>query len=112
MSKPQNATTIDVQIVRNTFEPNFFGLIQTTITFLPLIRKANEDHPGYANITIGMASNTLQASPDHLPHRVAYNTSKAAAKSYTIALADELRKEGIHVNCISPGHVRTKLNGF
>ena len=113
MNKPQKATSVDLQVVRNTFEPNFFGLIQITTTLLPLIRKANKDHPAViCNVTIDMASNTLQAGPNHLPHWVAYNTSKAAANSYTIALADELKEEGIRVNCITPGHTVTKLNGF
>ena len=42
-----------------------------------------------------MASNAIQARTDARLHVIAYNTSKAAANSYTIALAQELRKEGI-----------------
>lgn len=112
MGKPQNAASIDLQLVRNTFETNFFGLIQATIAFLPLIRKARPGYGVICNVTIDMASNSLQAGPNALPHVTAYNTSKAAVNSYTIALAYELKKEGIRVNCITPGHTVTKLNNF
>jgi len=110
MDKPQNATNVDVSVVRAVFEPNFFGLIQTTTTFLPLIRKSAQ--PVILNVTTDMASNTTQAKPDSILHVTAYNTSKAAANSYTIALAHELRNEGIKVNCVTPGFTTTKLNGF
>ena len=59
-----------------------------------------------------MASNSLQAGPDSHLHCVAYNTSKAAANSYTIALAQELKREGIKVNAVTPGFTTTKLNFF
>ncbi|KAJ7593325.1 hypothetical protein C8J56DRAFT_1162194 [Mycena floridula] len=92
----QNATTVDIATIRSTFEPNFFGAIQTTTTttttFLPLIRKAKDGYKVILN--------------------VAYNTSKAALNSYSIALAAELKAEGIRVNLITPGHTVTKLNHF
>ncbi|KAJ7809040.1 hypothetical protein B0H14DRAFT_1502706 [Mycena olivaceomarginata] len=60
-----------------------------------------------------MASNGLMAGPNGFLHQaVAYNTSKAAANSYTIALAHELKGEGIKVNAATPGFTTTKLNGF
>jgi NAD(P)-dependent dehydrogenase (short-subunit alcohol dehydrogenase family) len=60
-----------------------------------------------------MASNTLMAGPNGFLHEaVAYNTSKAAANSYTIALAHELKAEGIKVNAVTPGFTTTRLNGF
>lgn len=45
-------------------------------------------------------------------HPVAYNTSKVAVNSYTIALAHESKREGIKVNAVSPGFTKSKLNGF
>lgn len=110
MEHPQKATSVDLSVVRSVFEPNFFGLIQTTNTLLPLLRAS--PHATIVNVTSDMASNTLQAKPDSTLHFVAYNTSKAAANSYTIALANELRAEGIKVNSVSPGFTSTKLNFF
>lgn len=115
MTKDQNATSIDVSTIRELMETNFFGLVQTTVTFLPLLRKAAQQKPGYTVIlmnTSDMASNGLQASPRALPHLAAYNSSKAAVNSYTIALAQELKGEGIKVNCVTPGFTTTNLNGW
>lgn len=112
MGHDQNATTVDVQVLREAFEPNFFGLVQTTTTFLPLIRKGRAGYQVILNISIDMASNWLQSGPNALFHLAAYNTSKAAMNSYTIALAAELKKEGIKVNALTPGHTVTKLNNF
>lgn len=58
-----------------------------------------------------MASNAFQARPESQLHVVAYNTSKAAANSYTIALARELKGKAV-VNTATPGFTTTKLNFF
>lgn len=91
-------------------ETNFFGLIQTTIAFLPLLRKST--NAVILNVSIDMASNTIQSRPDASLHVAAYNTSKAAANSYTIALAQELKGEGIKVNAVTPGFTTSKLNNY
>ncbi|GLB38573.1 putative short-chain dehydrogenases reductases (SDR) family protein [Lyophyllum shimeji] len=109
LDKDQNALTVSLDVVREAFEPNFFGLIQTTQAFLPLLRASPQ--AVILNVSTDMASNGHQAKSDYL-HVVAYNTSKAAANSYTIALAHELRKEGIKVNAVTPGFTSSKLNGF
>lgn len=109
MDRPQAASTIDLAIVREAFEPNFFGLIQTTTTLLPLILAA--PNGVILNVSTDMASNNHQSKSDYL-HFAAYNTSKAAANSYTIALSHDLRKEGIKVNAVTPGYTSTKLNSF
>ncbi|KAJ7022305.1 hypothetical protein C8F04DRAFT_1138381 [Mycena alexandri] len=101
--------------IRATFETNVVGLIQTTTTFLPLLRASHTpDVPSVVvNVSSDMASNTFMASPKGFLHQaVAYNSSKAAANSYTIALAHELKDEGIKVNSVTPGFTTTKINGF
>jgi NAD(P)-dependent dehydrogenase (short-subunit alcohol dehydrogenase family) len=113
LDRPQNATTVDVADIRAAFEPNFFGLIQTTTTLLPLLRRSSPNHHAVIlNVTTSLSSTTYQARPDSSLHVVAYNTSKAAANSYTVALAHELRCEGIRVNCVTPGFTSTKLNSY
>ncbi|THU81635.1 NAD(P)-binding protein [Dendrothele bispora CBS 962.96] len=112
MDKDQNATTVDINTIRAAFEPNFYGVIQTTQVFLPLIRKGKEGYKNILLITTDMASNAFQAKPNSMLHVTAYNTSKAAANSYIIALAHELKPEGILVNCVTPGFTTTKLNGY
>ncbi|KAJ7732003.1 hypothetical protein B0H16DRAFT_1733005 [Mycena metata] len=94
MRKLTKVSEVDLTSLRATFETNLVGLIQTTTAFFPFC-------------------GPLMASSEGILHQaVPYNTSKVAVNSYTIALAHELKDEGIKVNCVSPGFTTTKLNGF
>lgn len=42
-----------------------------------------------------------------IPERVAYSTSKAALAGLTRALAADIGRYGVRVNCIAPGHIMT-----
>jgi len=44
------------------------------------------------------------------PNCVAYNTSKGAVRQFTKSLAMDHVKQGIRVNTICPGFIRTKMN--
>jgi len=115
LSTPQSAAKPNIASIRAAFEPNFYGMIQTTAAFLPLLRASSKpDTPSVIlEVSTDMASNTFMASPEGFLHQaIAYNTSKAAANSYIIALARELKDEGIKVNCVTPGFTTTKLNAF
>ncbi|KAJ7882627.1 hypothetical protein B0H14DRAFT_3433418 [Mycena olivaceomarginata] len=115
MSVQQTALTPHLPSIRSAVETNLFGLIQTTTAFLPLLRASSTPAAPAVilNVSTDMASNTLMAGPNGFLHEaVAYNTSKAAANSYTIALAHELKAEGIKVNAVTPGFTTTRLNGF
>ena len=119
-AKPdQNAATISVSTAREVLEVNYFGVIQTTVTLLPLIRKSTSGGV-IVNISSILGSNAFQANPNrkiddgsmaNTNSMVAYCSSKAALNSYTIALAHELRGEGIKVNSVTPGLTSTNLSG-
>lgn len=47
--------------------------------------------------------------PEKFPGFASYNSSKAALISFTEALAVEVKKHGIRVNCVSPGSVDTPM---
>lgn len=47
--------------------------------------------------------------PEKFPGFVSYNSSKAALIAFTEALAVEVKKSGVRVNCVSPGSVDTKM---
>ena len=47
--------------------------------------------------------------PDKFPGWVSYCASKAAVISMTEALAVEVKKSGVRVNCVSPGSVDTEM---
>ena len=116
----QNAATIPLSTARDVMEVNYFGVIQTTVTLLPLVRKSTNGV--IVNVSSISGSNTFQAdpnrklapgSPAHLNTNsfVAYRSSKAGLNSYTIALARELKGEGIKVNSVTPGLTSTNLSG-
>ena len=114
----QNPATMAVSTFRGTMEVNFFGVIQTTVILLPLIRKSTNGGV-ILNVSSILGSNTTQANPDRkfpvgsAASRgavTAYSSSKAALNSYTIALAHELKGEGIKVNAVTPGLTSTKLS--
>ncbi|KAK0477902.1 hypothetical protein IW261DRAFT_1484473 [Armillaria novae-zelandiae] len=111
MAEPQGACTVSLDTLRKTFEPNFFGLVQTTQAFVPLLRAAPKGFACILNVSMALASNTRQASPEAALHFAAYNPSKAAMNSYSIILAKDLEAEDIKVNMVCPGFVTTKLNG-
>jgi len=108
---PQNPTTTDTALIRQTFETNFFGAINVTRAFLPLLEKAAL--PRIVNVTSGLASLTFQSDPTWKYYPVkgaAYGHSKTALNAYTIALAYELRDTPFKVNAIDPGYTATDFN--
>ncbi|KAK7017241.1 hypothetical protein R3P38DRAFT_2986120 [Favolaschia claudopus] len=115
MSVQQSASKPSIPSLRTTLETNLIGLIQTTAAFLPLLRSSHSaSTPSViVNVSSDMASNGFMASANGFLHEaIAYNTSKAAANAYTIALARELQEEGIKVNAVTPGFTTTQINGF
>ena len=99
-------------------EVNYFGVIQTTVTLLPLVRKSTNGV--IVNVSSIGGSNAFQANPNRKfgvgspgigNSFVAYASSKAALNSYSIALARELKGEGIKVNLVTPGLTSSNLSG-
>jgi NAD(P)-dependent dehydrogenase (short-subunit alcohol dehydrogenase family) len=105
-------STLPSEILRETFETNFFGTVALTQKLLPLIRKSAAGR--IVNVSSIMGSLTLHSDPESpiYPHKVfAYDTSKAALNSFTIHLAHELRDTAIKVNSAHPGWVKTEMGG-
>ncbi|AEV97445.1 neomenthol dehydrogenase [Niastella koreensis] len=109
---PQDLTSCDLSNLRKIFDTNFFGAIQTTQEFLPLLRKA--EGASVINISSEVGSlaalSTLEDSERNRFH--AYGLSKSALNAFTIMLANELRDSHITVNSVTPGHTATDLNQF
>jgi NAD(P)-dependent dehydrogenase (short-subunit alcohol dehydrogenase family) len=105
-------STLPLEILRETFETNFFGTVALTQKLLPLIRKSISGR--IVNVSSIMGSLTLHSdpkSPIYSSKVFAYDTSKAALNSFTIHLAYELRETSIKVNSAHPGWVRTEMGG-
>jgi NAD(P)-dependent dehydrogenase (short-subunit alcohol dehydrogenase family) len=104
----QSATSPSMDIVREIMETNFYGAIETTVAFLPLLRRSTGKTPVILNVASALASNK-QSQADGRDKFVGYRASKVALNSYTIALALELKAEGFKVNSVTPGLTATKL---
>lgn len=110
MSKPSN---LDLNDMQKVWETNVFGVIRVYQAMLPLIRAT----PGSRIINMSSGAGSLTANSDPaFPHRIhfgpVYPGSKTALNAVTLSMAIELEQEGIPVNAVSPGFVKTNLNGF
>jgi NAD(P)-dependent dehydrogenase (short-subunit alcohol dehydrogenase family) len=103
---------MDLDIFRETFATNLFGVVATTEAFLPLLLDAPAGR--IVNVSSTVASLTEQSDPDSAYYGLivpAYQASKAALNSITIALSKALTDTNIKVNAVCPGWVQTDLGG-
>ncbi|MEH2466291.1 SDR family oxidoreductase [Nostoc sp.] len=107
-----NATSVSINTIRQTFNTNFFGLVELTQVLLPLI--LNSPSGRIVNMSSIEGSLTLHATPNSPTYDskpFAYNASKAAVNAFTIHLAHELRNTPVKINSAHPGWVKTELGG-
>ncbi len=103
---------VDLQMVRATFDVNFFGCIRVTQAFLPLLRKSAAGRIVMVSSDIGShAHQTNPAFPYYGLNPMGYISSKAALNAVTISFSKELRETNIKVNAANPGFTATDLNG-
>ncbi len=105
------ADNVPLQMIRDTFEINFFSVIALTQTLLPLLRKSASGR--IVNQSSILGSLTLHSTPNSKLGGVkplAYNASKAALNAFTIHLAAALINTPITVNSAHPGSVLTDMN--
>lgn len=104
------AESVDVAMFRETFATNVFGTVSVLEAFLPLLRKSEQGR--IVNVSTTMGSLTDQSDPDSPYYGMvvpAYQSSKAALNSVTIALAKSLAGTPIKVTSVCPGFVQTDL---
>jgi len=108
---PQPASTYSVIEIRRVFDTNFFGTIQVTQEFIPLLKKSEAGR--IVNVTSGLGSLTLHTDPNwqyfHFKS-AGYSISKAALNGFTIMLAFDLKDTNIKVNSIDPNYTATDFN--
>lgn len=101
-----------MQVWRDTFDTNLFGMVETTNALLPLLRAAPAARIVNVSSVLGsMAANTDPSSAFYDFKIPAYNVSKSAVNAWTVHLAYELRDTPIKVNAAHPGFVKTDLHG-
>jgi NAD(P)-dependent dehydrogenase (short-subunit alcohol dehydrogenase family) len=107
----QTSTTPSA-LLHETFETNFFAVVELTQTLLPLLRKSAAGRiVNLSSILASLKLHATEGSPIYNSKTFAYDASKAALNSFTIHLAHELRDTRIKVNSAHPGWVKTEMGG-
>jgi NAD(P)-dependent dehydrogenase (short-subunit alcohol dehydrogenase family) len=111
-SGPNPVSAVSPEILRETFETNFFAPVTLTRKLLPLIRKAPAGRIVNVSSILGsLALHSDPNSPIYSFKTFAYDASKAALNAFTVHLAYELRDSKIKVNSAHPGWVKTEMGG-
>jgi NAD(P)-dependent dehydrogenase (short-subunit alcohol dehydrogenase family) len=111
--QPQNLAAGSIENLRRIFDTNFFGAIQTTQEFLPLLKRSGQG--AIINVSSEIGSLAVHTAPERNANRAkyhAYGSSKTALNAFTVMLANELNDTCISVNSVTPGYTATDLNQF
>ncbi len=95
-----NDGVVDAALIERVMETNFFGMSRCIAAALPLLRKGD-------GAQIAAVSSSAAYLP--LPRAEAYGASKAAMSYFLHSLRLDLAAQGISVNVICPGFVKTPL---
>jgi NAD(P)-dependent dehydrogenase (short-subunit alcohol dehydrogenase family) len=101
---------VSLDVLKQTFEINFFGVVAITQAMLPLIDKS--DAGRIVNVSSDLGSLSLHQDPNFKFYDVkqlAYDSSKTALNAFTVHLAHELKDTTIKVNSAHPGWVKTDM---
>lgn len=111
--QPQTPVKGDIAGVKEIFDTNYFGAVQTTQIFLSLMKKS--ELPVIVNVSSELSSFSMQTSPDRKGNWNEYHfygATKTTLNTFTLGLADELKSAGFKINSVTPGYTATDLNGF
>ena len=108
--QPQNMSSVKMDNLRKVFDTNFFGAVQTTQQFIPLLKKSKE--PRIVNVSSGLGSLAIHSNTQNPNYEIynAYSCSKTALNAFTVMLANEFRDANFKINSVTPGYTATDLN--
>ncbi|WP_431038824.1 SDR family NAD(P)-dependent oxidoreductase [Streptomyces sp. P6-2-1] len=112
LQEPNRTSRLEMSVLRETFETNFFAPVALTQLLLPLLKKSGAGR--VLNVTSMHASLTLHATPGSPVYErkvFAYAASKTALNAFTVPLAHEMAGSAVTVNSLDPGWVRTDMGG-
>jgi 3-oxoacyl-[acyl-carrier protein] reductase len=95
-------TSYTVEDWEQTFATNVTGMF---IASREVVRRLLEKQRGGAIVNIASQAAFRGSTTGHLP----YDSSKGAMVSFTVGLAREVSAQGIRVNAVAPGLVRTEM---
>lgn len=104
-------STVSEEVLRKTFDTNFFGSFTVTQIMLPLIKKSVAGR--IVSLSSSVGSLDWQSHPlEGAPINPAYAASKNGVNALTVMFARELSDTNVKVNAADPGWTATDLNGF
>ncbi|KFQ08252.1 Estradiol 17-beta-dehydrogenase 2, partial [Leptosomus discolor] len=98
---PADGELLPMSMYRQCMEVNFFGAVEVSKTFLPLLRKSQGRLVNMSSMAGGIP----------LPRYAAYGASKAALTMFSGVMRQELSKWGIKVAAIHPSGFQTGIQG-
>jgi NAD(P)-dependent dehydrogenase (short-subunit alcohol dehydrogenase family) len=104
LGENDDVLSISPEAIRETFETNLFGVIETCRAFVPGM--AARRYGRVVNVSSGAGQ--LAGMSTYAP---AYSMSKAALNALTRILAETYRRNNVLVNAVDPGWVRTEMGG-
>jgi len=104
IDSPDLCTTVDIDIVRKTFETNVCGALLISQELIPLMKESDNGRIINISSRMGALSFIGKGAP-------AYRISKAALNALTRTLAIELKNTRITVNSMTPGLIKTTMGG-
>ncbi len=99
-----NILTVSRELLNQTMNVNAFGAVRVTQAFLPLLMKSVAARVINTSSGYGQLSGLSAEAPT-------YCLSKLTLNGVTIMLAKALQTEGIVVNALDPGWVKTDMGG-
>ncbi|XP_037671965.1 estradiol 17-beta-dehydrogenase 2 [Choloepus didactylus] len=98
---PADGELIPMADYRQCMAVNFFGTVEVTKTFLPLLRISKGRLVNISSMAGGVPMEGLAA----------YGSSKAALSMFSAIMRQELSKWGVKVSLIQPGGFQTNIGG-
>nr|XP_027789093.1 estradiol 17-beta-dehydrogenase 2 [Marmota flaviventris] len=98
---PMDGELIPMADYKSCMAVNFFGAVEVTKTFLPLLRKSKGR----------LVNISSMGGVFPMQQLAAYSSSKAALTMFSSVMRQELSKWGVKVSVIQPGGFRTNIAG-
>ena len=104
LAENDDVLSISPDDYQRTFETNVFGVMEVCRAFVPSMAKAGWGRVVNVSSSAGQLTTMSRYAP-------AYSISKAALNAFTRILAHTYKGNGVLVNAVDPGWVRTDMGG-